>query len=203
MINLSNWRSKLVRDLTGDVLEIGVGSGPNLPHYRHATSITGIEPDAASAEKARARSNGIPITIDTAAAEDLPYADNSFDQIVSSLVLCSVTDQHRALSEMRRVLKPGGTLHMVEHVKPTNYVAYNILRVLTPWWSKAVCNCHLDRPTIEVLDEMSWDVDVHSRRLMFVRMSAVPASEPRQSAYNTSLNREFYAKSYTGQESEQ
>lgn len=199
MINLFNWRSKLVRDITGDVLEIGIGTGANLPHYRHADSVTGIEPDAARAEKARAQSAKVPVTIETSSAEDLPFADNSFDSIVSSLVLCSVKDQHRALQEMRRVLKPGCTLHMVEHVKPTNYLAYNILRVLTPMWSKAVCNCHLDRPTIEVLDEMSWDVEIHSRRFMFVHMSAVPAPEPRQSAYNTSLQREFYEKGYTGQ----
>ena len=102
MINLFNWRSKLVSNLTGDVLEIGIGDGPNLSKYNHATSITGIEPDAARAEKARARSTKIPVTIETASAEAIPFPDNSFDHIVSSLVLCSVQDQHRSLQEMRR-----------------------------------------------------------------------------------------------------
>lgn len=198
MINFFNWRAKLVRDLKGDVLEIGIGTGPNLAKYKSAASITGIEPDPQRAEQARKRSTQIPTTIETAAAEDLPFPDSSFDHVVSSLVLCCVDDQHRAIQELRRVLKPDGTLHMVEHVKPKNYVTYNLFRVLTPWWKKNACNCHLDRPTIEVLDEMSWDVQVHSRRLMFVRMSATPAPEPRQSAYNTSLNREFYAKGYKG-----
>ncbi|MEZ4658100.1 MAG: class I SAM-dependent methyltransferase, partial [Caldilineaceae bacterium] len=176
MLNLWRWRQRLVGDLTGRVLEIGVGAGPNLRYYRRAEHLFAIEPDADDVAKAQAAAQraAIPVTVEVAAAEKLPYPDNHFDHIVSSLVLCSVQDQHQTLIELRRVLKPGGTLHLVEHVRPQNELLYNLFRMLTPRWRRVACNCHLDRPTIEVLQEMGWEVTVQRRIFMFVRMSARP-----------------------------
>lgn len=172
----SSWRAELVQDLAGDVLEIGIGSGSNLPHYRRARTITGIEPDAESARKARAAAAraGAPTKIDVAPAEALPYANASFDHVVASLVFCSVTDQRRALAEVRRVLRPGGVLHLVEHVRPRNAVAAALAAAATPWWRRIAHNCHLDRPTLDVLRQEGWQVTVHRRRLVFVRASARP-----------------------------
>ena len=171
---LSRWRIRLVANLTGDVLEIGVGEGTNLPHYQQATRIWAIEPNAERAQKARmcAATCAIPITIDVAGAERLPYADATFDHVVSSLVFCSVADQAVALREIRRVLKPGGTLHMVEHVRPETSWLATLFSAITPWWRRVAHNCHLDRPTITVLQQEGWRVQVHRRRAMFVRMSA-------------------------------
>ncbi len=168
------WRARLVADLTGDVLEIGVGEGVNLPYYRQAAHIWAIEPDVERAHKARAvaATCAIPITIDVAGAECLPYPDAAFDHVVSSLVFCSVADQAVALQEIRRVLKPGGTLHMVEHIRPQTRWLATFFRAITPWWRKIAHNCHLDRPTIQVLQNEGWQVQVHRRRAMFVRMSA-------------------------------
>ena len=168
------WRTRLVADLPGDVLEIGVGAGANLPYYRQATRIWAIEPDADRAQNARtvAATCPIPITIDVAGAERLPYPDAAFDHVVSSLVFCSVADQTVALQEIRRVLKPGGTLHMVEHVRPATRWLANLFSAITPWWRRIAHNCHLDRPTIDVLQRAGWQVRVHRRRAMFVRMSA-------------------------------
>ena len=194
MINLFGWRSRLVESLDGDILEIGVGSGPNLPLYRMAKSVTAIEPDAARAAKAReaAKKARVPVTIDVAPAEELPYEDDSFDHIVSSLVLCSVHDQHTVLNELRRVLRPGGMLHAVEHVQPQNRVVSELFRILTPSWRKVACNCHLNRQTVAILNESGWDVEVQKRLLMFVRFSAVASPEPRYSARSTVQNLEFY-----------
>jgi ubiquinone/menaquinone biosynthesis C-methylase UbiE len=197
MLPFLRWRSRLVADLAGDILEIGVGTGPNLPLYRRATHVHGIEPDPARAADARAAAQRaqVPVTIDVAPAEELPYADNSFDHVVSSLVLCSVQDQHRVLQELRRVLKPDGTLHLVEHVRPETSLLADLFRILTPWWrgiACIACNCHLDRPTIAVLTEMGWDVQVHKRFFMFVRMSATPAPAPRFGALSAGSNTEFY-----------
>jgi ubiquinone/menaquinone biosynthesis C-methylase UbiE len=168
------WREKLVAELTGNVLEIGVGEGANLPYYRQAAHIWAIEPDAKRAQRAQAVAAActIPITIDVTGAECLPYPDATFDHVVSSLVFCSVTDQVATLREIRRVLKPGGLLHMVEHVRPQTRWLAAFFSALTPWWRQIAHNCHLDRPTIEVLQREGWQVQLHRRRAMVVRMSA-------------------------------
>ncbi|MBX3011266.1 MAG: class I SAM-dependent methyltransferase [Caldilineaceae bacterium] len=171
---IMRWRERLVAELTGDVLEIGVGEGENLRYYRQAQRVWAIEPDPERARRAQqvAATCAIPVTVDVAGAEALPHADASFDHVVSSLVFCSVKDQGQALREIRRVLKPGGTLHMVEHVRPQTRWLAALFAKMTPWWQRVAHNCHLDRATIAVLEAEGWRVQVHRRWAMFVRMSA-------------------------------
>ena len=164
------WRKGLVQGLDGTVLEIGVGTGENLPHYRRAQHVYAIEPDPARAAEARLSAARVPFTVEIAPAEALPYDDATFDHVVSSLVFCSVADPQRALREIDRVLRPGGALHMVEHVRPATSVLADFFSAVTPWWSRVACNCHLDRPTIDVLQAEGWTVQVRKRRAMFVRM---------------------------------
>ena len=164
------WRKGLVQGLGGTVLEIGVGTGENLPHYRRAQHVYAIEPDPTRAAEARLSAARVPFTVEIAPAEALPYDDASFDHVVSSLVFCSVADPQRALREIDRVLRPGGALHMVEHVRPATSVLADFFSAVTPWWSRVACNCHLDRPTIDVLQAEGWTVQVRKRRAMFVRM---------------------------------
>ena len=174
LLSIGRWRTRLVAELTGNILEIGVGEGATLPHYRRASHVWAIEPDPIRAQRARtvAATCALPITVDVAPAEALPYADASFDQVVSSLVFCSVTDPAQALREIRRVLKPGGTLHMVEHVRPQTRWLATCFHALTPWWRQIAHNCHLDRATVELLQREGWHVQVHRRRAMVVRLSA-------------------------------
>lgn len=174
--SLSRWRANLVRDLPGKVLEIGVGSGSNLAHYRRAEHVWGIEPNQASAANARAAAQRarVPVTIDVAPAERLPYEDAAFDHVVSSLVFCSVHDPPAALREIERVLRPGGVLHMVEHVRPASPLLALPLQAVTPLWSRIAHNCHLDRATVDLLRAAGWAVTVHGRRWVFVRLSATP-----------------------------
>lgn len=164
------WRRRLVRELDGTVLEIGVGLGENLPHYRQAQWVHAIEPDPVRAAEARTTKAHVPFTVQIAPAEALPCEDATFDHVVSSLVFCSVADQRRALREIARVLKPSGTLHMVEHVRPDTPLLARFFGMVTPWWSRFAYNCHLDRPTIDVLRGEGWSVRVHKRRAMFVRL---------------------------------
>jgi len=168
------WRANLVANLTGDVLEIGVGEGANLRHYGQANHLWAIEPDPVRAARARAvaATCAIPMTIDVAGAEALPYPAATFDHVVSSLVFCSVADPVQALGEIRRVLKPGGTLHMVEHVRPQTRWLAALFQAITPWWQQVAHNCHLDRTTVELLQHEGWQVQIHRRRAMVVRMSA-------------------------------
>ena len=173
-----SWRSRLVDGLTGDVLEIGVGTGANLPYYRAASSVAAIEPDPERAAEARraaqmaAEQLGIPVQVDVAPAETLPYADASFDAVVSSLVFCSVADAGRALGEIERVLRPGGVLWMVEHVRPQTPVLARLATFVTPGWQRIAHNCHLDRPTVETLRETGWQVEILRRRGVLVKLKA-------------------------------
>ena len=156
------------------MLEVGVGKGENLGYYRKANRVRSVEPDPRRADDARQSGDAasVRVSVEIATAEHLPYADNSFDQVVCSLVFCSVSDQREALSEISRVMRPEGTLHMVEHVRPGNPLLARLTEVLTPWWSQIAYNCHLDRPTIDLLRQENWDVDVHRRLAVFVRVSA-------------------------------
>lgn len=169
----NGWRKRLVENLDGVVLEIGVGTGENLPHYRRADHLYAVEPHPHRAEQARMAAAHVPVTVEVASAEALPYDPATFDHVVSSLVFCSVADQEAALAEIARVLKPGGTLHMVEHVRPDTRLLARLFAAVTPWWSRIAHNCHLDRPTLDVLSATGWQVSVRKRRAMFVRLHCV------------------------------
>ena len=105
-------------DLRGRVLEVGAGEGENLDAFRSDVSWTGIEPDEGSRRQLEieARKYGFVDQVLDARCEELPFADESFDAVIATLVFCSVTDLDASLAEVMRVLKPGGTLACVEHV---------------------------------------------------------------------------------------
>lgn len=169
-----NWRRQLVEDVPGEVLEIGAGSGSNFGLYRRAAHVWAIEPNPQAAAKAvkAAASAAVPVQVRVAPAEALPFADDSFDHVVSSLVFCSVTDPAQALREIERVLRPGGVLHMVEHVRPGFAPLGLAAAAVTPVWSRLAGNCHLDRRTLELLRAQGWQVDIQRRIGLFVRMDA-------------------------------
>jgi len=172
------WRARLVEALAGDVLEIGVGTGGNLPHYRAASSVRAIEPDPDRAAEARrageeaAEALGISIQVDVASAESLPYDNATFDAVVSSLVFCSVRDQRQALGEVQRVLRPGGGLWMIEHVRPQTPALARLATFVTPGWRRIAHNCHLDRPTVDLLREAGWQVEILRKRGVLVKLRA-------------------------------
>ena len=141
-------RRDVIPAAAGRVLEIGVGSGLNLPHYgAPARAVYGLDPAAPLLARARRtrRQATIPVALLGASAENIPFAEASFDSIVSSWTLCSIPDPERALREMRRVLKPGGCFHFIEHgLAPAPGVARWQHR-LTPLWRRCAGGCHLDR----------------------------------------------------------
>lgn len=176
MNDILKWRERLVGEIDGVVLEIGVGSGANLPRYRRAAAVFAIEPNQSSAQRAyiTALRCAIPISVKIAVAEELPLANASVDHVVSSLVFCSVGDQHSALREIRRVLRPSGVLHMLEHIRPQEPLLAAAASTLTPYWSRIAHNCHLDRPTLDVLCAEGWRVRVLQQLGVFVRIEARP-----------------------------
>ncbi len=111
-------RSSLVGDLTGRVMDVGAGTGANLPHYRRAAEVIAVEPDPAMRRRLaeRASTCPVPVTVSEASGDRLPADGDSVDAVVFTLVLCTVPDPARALVEARRVLRPGGSLVAIEHV---------------------------------------------------------------------------------------
>jgi ubiquinone/menaquinone biosynthesis C-methylase UbiE len=113
-------RRELLAGLAGRVLELGAGNGLNFPYYpASVTEVVAVEPEAYLRERAREAATPA-ITVVDGVADRLPFADESFDAAVASLVLCSVPDQASALAELWRVLRPGGELRFYEHVRPSN-----------------------------------------------------------------------------------
>ena len=136
-------RHVLLEQTRGRVLEIGAGTGLNVEHYPDGADVTYTEPDPHMAKRLRAR--GVAVT--QARAESLPFADGSFDTVVSTLVLCTVPDVPSALREVRRVLSPGGQLLFLEHVRAEagSSLALWQDRLHRPWHAIACgCNCNRD-----------------------------------------------------------
>lgn len=142
-------RSQVVPLARGAVFEIGCGGGYNQPLYdRDAiTSFAGIDPNGAllDAARQRAEANGWAAEIRQGVGEDIPFGDASFDTVVCTYTLCSVHNPTKVLSEMRRILKPGGTLLYLEHGKAPDLPQQKWQRRIEPVWKKLMGNCHLTR----------------------------------------------------------
>jgi ubiquinone/menaquinone biosynthesis C-methylase UbiE len=147
---LHAFRERLLAGLTGDVLEIGGGTGANLPCYGPAvTSLTLTEPQPPMLRRLESavREHRPSATVLRAPAEDLPFDDHTFDVAVSTLVLCGVDDQPRALRELRRVLRPGGRLVFIEHVRAGDPATARLQDRMN-WLNRLVVCCDCNRPTL-------------------------------------------------------
>lgn len=156
-------RQKVVPQARGRVLEVGMGSGLNLPFYDAANveMIWGLEPSPAMRNKAQA--NLAKSTIDVRwlnlPGEEIPLDDNSVDTILLTYTLCTIPDWQKALEQMRRVLKPGGELIFCEHgIAPDASVQKWQARVNRSW-GKIFGGCHLNRPIPEYLDKGGFNID--------------------------------------------
>lgn len=127
-----------------------MGNGLNLPFYQMADEVWGVEPDPSMLEKTGARVQSSPASVKLfrAEAEALPFEDETFDTVVMTLVFCSVRDPVRASVEILRVLKQGGEMRFLEHVKSGRVVWSGVQAVLTPAWSRIAGGCHLDRDSL-------------------------------------------------------
>ena len=154
-------RDALVDGLHGDVLEIGAGTGRMFSRYAADARVIAIEPDAAFRERSVAPAAASParITVVDGAAEKLPFPDASFDAIVVCLVLCSVGSVPQVLGELRRVLRPGGELRLVEHVRSDRVVAGFFMRAFNWLWrllNGQGCNMH--RRPLPVIRDAGFEV---------------------------------------------
>jgi SAM-dependent methyltransferase len=157
----------------GRVLEIGAGTGINLQHYdwSQVESLEMAEPDPYMAQHITPKLAALPaearakVHLQDAPAEQLPFPDASFDCAVVTLVLCSVSDLTAAIAELRRVVKPGGELRLVEHVKGEGARA-KVQSLVQPVYGWTSGNCQLSRQTEQALRNGGFDVDVTQRTAM-------------------------------------
>lgn len=142
-------RQRVIPAATGRVLEVGIGSGLNLPFYANTvTELVGVDPSARLIAMARRAAGGLPFDVEfmDRSAEALPLDDRSFDSVVSTWTLCSIPDARAALTEIRRVLKPGGELIFIEHgASPDQRVASWQDR-LNPIWTRFAGGCQINKP---------------------------------------------------------
>lgn len=151
---LADYRARVLAPARGEVLEIGFGSGANLPFYPETvTSIVVIEPDPAMLALARDRlaSTPAPLRRIVGVAEAIPAPDHSFDTVVSTLTLCSVRDPTLALAEIRRVLRPGGRFLFLEHGLADSPGLARWQRRISPLFSRLPCGCSLDRDVSQLI----------------------------------------------------
>ena len=156
-------RARLLSGVRGRVLEVGGGTGANLPHYRDAERVIVSEPDPYMREKLRAKLGEARVPVETsgAGAEELPFEDGSFDVAVSTLVLCTVPDQGAALREIRRVLRPGGRLLFLEHVRAgdADGRAARAQDAVAPLWRRLFAGCHPNRDTVAAIERAGFRVE--------------------------------------------
>lgn len=179
-------RREIAQQAYGMVLEVGAGGGQNFPFYdsRSVVRVEAIEPDEAMlvyAEGNRGEAP-VPIQLSRAAVEMLPFSDAHFDSVVVTLVLCSVRDPEHGLHEIRRVLKPGGSFLLLEHVRAQGKLAAKVQDALVPLTTRCLGNCHWNRDMGRLLMESGFEVV--SRRVLggglqpFLIVHAKRPSEP-------------------------
>lgn len=177
--NLAAWRAELLANLEGVVLEIGAGTGANLPHYGPSVQrLLLTEPDRHMrqrlAEAWSKRPAACPMHLLHARAEDLPAETGSVDAVVATLVLCSVQSTASVLREVARILRPGGRLVFLEHAgAPAGTWRRRWQHIAEPFWRSVAGNCHLTRrPDVAIraagfdIDWMTWEEMRHAGPLL-------------------------------------
>ncbi len=149
---LAKIRKQIVRSVPGPkILEIGIGTGLNLRHYPERIHITGIEPFYDKLSYSRAKHPALKnISYVQSDAEELPFGCEVFDGIVGTLVFCTIPDPVQAFREMKRVIKPGGYIRILEHVRIPHPLWGKLQDWLTPVWKPVSGGCHLNRETSQI-----------------------------------------------------
>jgi SAM-dependent methyltransferase len=154
-------RARVCQGLQGDVVEIGFGSGHNIPYYpKDVVRVAAIDPAGTSWQLAsnRMKSTNVPVQWSGLDGESLPFPDASYDSALSTFTLCTIPDANKALLELRRVLKPGGTFHFLEHGLSPDESIQQWQRRLEPINKRVLGGCHLTRPIVQMISDAGFTV---------------------------------------------
>ncbi len=166
--DVDRWRAPVCARADGVVLDIGFGSGPNLPHYpAGVTRVLAADPSDLAWELAadRIAAFGRPVERASRDAADLSaLADDSVDTVVTAWALCTVPDLAGALAEARRVLRPGGELHFVEHSLAPDARTVRLQRTVQPVWGRIAGGCHVDRDLPGAIGDAGFTVELGQSR---------------------------------------
>jgi len=157
--SFSTFRRDLLSQARGKILEIGVGTGKNLPWYPPGVDLTGIDVSPRMLERARkkAEERGMHPRLEVMDVERMAFPDQTFDTTVSTFVFCSVLHPQRGLAEIRRVLKKGGTALFLEHVRSENTLAGAVMDLVNPVIN-ALVGPHINRRTVDFIEEAGFEI---------------------------------------------
>lgn len=151
-------RDKYIRQTKGHVLEIGAGTGVNSNYYQDDLHVTITDHKISEVLKDKLKSVSFSYELLSSNVESLSFPDNHFDMVVSTLVFCSVGDVNRGLSELYRVLKPGGKMMFIEHVLPSEQPSRALFNIINPLWKRIASNCHLNRDFLEFVSKTEFQL---------------------------------------------
>jgi ubiquinone/menaquinone biosynthesis C-methylase UbiE len=154
-------RARATSGLDGEVLEVGFGSGRNVPYYpTTVTRVRAVDPATVGRKLAEKRvaASAVPVEYVGLDGEDLPLDEASVDHVLTTWTLCTISDVRRALGEIRRVLRPGGSLHFLEHGRSPDPKVLRWQDRITPIQRRLAGGCHLNRPIDQLLTDAAFDV---------------------------------------------
>ena len=159
---LAEWRRWLVAGARGRVLDLGTGTGRNLPLLPRGTTAFALDPSLEALKRARRRVPAVPLV--SARAEALPFRDRTFDTVLTGLVFCSVENPAGGLAEVKRVLRGDGRLRMLEHVRSTVRWRARLQDLIQPAWTWAAGGCHPNRDTEAAVEQAGFRIEREGRR---------------------------------------
>ncbi len=159
---IGRWRRWVTAGARGRTLDVGTGTGRNLPLFPPGTSLVAVDPSFAALLRARRRAPRVAVI--AASVEALPFRDGVFDTVASSLAFCSVPDPARGLTEVRRALRPEGQLRMLEHVRSVVRWRARCQDLIQPAWTRVTGGCHPNRETERAVEAAGFKLDSDGRR---------------------------------------
>jgi len=188
MSMLTEQREQVVPAAEGTVLEVGIGSGLNLPFYdrTRVERVIGVEPDEGMWKRSAKRRADAPVQVDRIplCGEAIPLDDNSADTALITYSMCTIKDPVAALREMRRILKPGGRLLFLEHGASSEASVRKWQRRIDPIWKRLAGGCHSGRPIVDYVRDAGWQIEHLEQG--YIRGPKVLAYEYRGSAFASS-----------------
>lgn len=158
-------RARLVGEASGEVIEVGAGTGKNLRHYRHADRVVAVEPNPDWRARAEHRLSSASVAVELIDGDGmaLPFGDECFDTVVAGLVLCTIPDPVRALAEMRRVLRPTGSLRFYEHIRADDPGQAAWQDRLNRPWGWVAGGCRINQDTVSMIAGAGFRIETLER----------------------------------------